>query len=167
MYDKENKKEKIGVTIRQASTKDSAGFLNLVVALANFEHLDPPDQPARKRMVYDIFRKKRAKLLMAHSGKMAVGYALYFYTYSSFLARPTLYLEDIFVLESFRKKGVGKKLFLECVKEAVENGCGRIEFAVLRWNKNAIKFYEKLGAKRLKEWYGYRLTRDKLEALVS
>ena len=154
------------VTIRKGSRKDSARFLKLVQALADFEHLDPPDSKARRRLVEDIFKRNRAKLFIASIGKRAVGYALYFYTYSSFLARPTLYLEDIFVLKEFRKKGIGYSLFLKLVKEARRNGCGRIELAVLTWNKNAIKFYEKLGARRLNEWHSYRLARDRFESLI-
>ena len=98
------------------------------------------------------------------SGKL-VGYALYFYTYSSFLARKTLYLEDIFVLESHRGKGIGRDLFVRCVNEAKKNDCGRMEWAVLTWNKNAIEFYEKLGAKRMDEWYTYRLTKDSIDRI--
>ena len=97
------------------------------------------------------------RLFLAYSGKAPVGYALYFYTYSSFLARPTFYLEDIFVLKEYRHKGVGKQLFLKCVDEAYSNKCGRFEFSVLTWNKNAIRFYESLGARRLDQWYYYRI----------
>lgn len=91
-----------------------------------------------------------------------VGYALYYYSYSSFLARPTLYLEDIFVMESHRKRGIGRGLFLRCVGEARRTGCSRMEWAVLTWNQKAIEFYEKLGAKRLNDWYYYRLSDDAL-----
>lgn len=127
------------------------------MGLANFEHLEPPDTRAKRRIVQDIYSKKLVQLFLAHYGKEPVGYALYFYTYSSFLARPTFYLEDIFVLEEYRHKGIGRQLFLRCVEEAGRRGCGRIEFSVLTWNKNAINFYEKLGARRLDEWYYYRI----------
>lgn len=132
-------------------------------ALGDFEHLESPDKAAGKRMLKDIFDKRRVNLLIAKSGKKPIGYALYFYTYSTFLGKPTLYLEDIFVLEDFRKKGAGKKLFMKCIDEALKKDCGRLEFAVLTWNKNAMKFYEKLGARRMNEWYSYRLTRDAME----
>jgi len=92
-----------------------------------------------------------------------VGYALYFYTYSSFVAKPSLYLEDLFVLEEYRKGGVGFALFRRCVREAISKGCGRMEWAVLAWNEKAIKFYEKLGAKRLSDWYVYRLDERALQ----
>ncbi|MGI0091343.1 MAG: GNAT family N-acetyltransferase [Nitrososphaerales archaeon] len=148
------------VLVCRATRTDSRSFLRLLVSLADFEHLEPPDETAKRTIIKDIFEKKRVRLFLAFVGKKAVGYALYFYTYSTFLAKPTLYLEDIFVLEEFRQRGVGRSLFLKCMEEAVREGCGRLELAVLTWNKNAIRFYEKLGAKRLDEWNYYRLTFD-------
>ncbi|MDA4111487.1 MAG: GNAT family N-acetyltransferase [Thaumarchaeota archaeon] len=154
--------------VRKATRRDSAGFLKLIVDLANFEHLEPPSLAARRRILADLFSKKIVRLFVAVDKKAGhVGYALYFFTYSSFLARPTLYLEDIFVAEDHRKRGIGKALFMECVREAKRNGCGRMEWAVLTWNENAIKFYENLGAKRLDQWYYYRLNSDSLETLSS
>ena len=151
--------------IRKATRKYSRAFLGLLADLAKFEHLDPPDAAGRRRIVNDVFTRKKASVFLAFVGKQPVGYAFYFYTYSTFLAKPTLYLEDIFLTEKLRRKRIGLALFLRCVHEAEKNDCGRLEFAVLTWNKNAIKFYEKLGAKRLKEWYYYRLTRDTIEKL--
>jgi GNAT superfamily N-acetyltransferase len=155
--------------VRYARREDSPGVIDLLVALANFEHLEPPDAASRKRILRDIFSKKIVKLFVAvdNDSKKLVGYALFFFTYSSFLARPTLYLEDIFVLEDFRRQGIGRDLFIRCVREARRHDCGRMEWAVLTWNEKAIKFYEKLGAKRLDEWYFYRLTDDKIEKLSS
>ncbi len=154
------------VSIRKARREDSEGFLKLLVALANFERLPPPTKAARARIVRDIFLRRRANLFVATQGAAQVGYALYFYTYSSFLARPTLYLEDLFVLDSFRGRGIGKSLFMRCVKEAVRESTGRMEWSVLTWNKGAIRFYEGLGAKRMDEWYVYRLTSDQLRKLA-
>lgn len=134
----------------------------MLLALAEFEHLEPPSADGQKRIIADIFEKKRLNLFVAPAQGELVGYALYFYTYSSFLARPTLYLEDLFVLEEHRKKGLGFALFIRCVDEAVKQGCDRMEWAVLGWNRKAIGFYEKLGARRLDEWHFYRLTRDEL-----
>jgi GNAT superfamily N-acetyltransferase len=149
-------------TVRRGRRADSAGFLKLLSALAEFEHLEPPSADGQRRIIADIFEKKRLNLFVATERGELVGYALYFYTYSSFLARPTLYLEDLFVLEEHRKKGLGFALFLKCVDEAVKLDCGRMEWAVLGWNKKAIGFYEKFGARRLDEWHSYRLTRDEL-----
>ena len=145
------------ILIRRGTKADSEGFIKLVLALADFEHLEPPSESGRKRLAAYIFDKKRANLFVAVTGRKHVGYALYFYTYSSFLAKPSLYLEDIFVLKEYRKRGIGFDLFRRCVDEAIEQGCGRMEWAVLTWNKNAIQFYERLGARRLDEWHVYRV----------
>ncbi|MGP8124785.1 MAG: N-acetyltransferase family protein [Nitrososphaerales archaeon] len=149
--------------VRRGRRADSAGFLKLLLALAEFEHLEPPSVDGQRRIISDIFEKKRLSLFVALDRGKLVGYALYFYTYSSFLARPTLYLEDLFVLEEHRNKGLGFALLLRCIDEAVKQDCGRMEWAVLGWNKKAIGFYEKLGAKRLTGWHFYRLTRDELK----
>lgn len=152
-------------TIRRGRPADSAGFLKLLLALANFEHLEPPSADGQRRIIADIFEKKRLNLFVATERGRLVGYALYFYTYSSFLARPTLYLEDLFVLEEHRKKGLGFALFIKCIDEAIRQDCGRMEWAVLGWNKKAISFYERLGARKLDEWHFYRLTRYRLKQI--
>lgn len=150
--------EKAKIEIRRARREDAKDFLKLVTELADYEKLEPPSPEARRRMVRDIFERKRLNLILAFSDDAgAVGYALYFYTYSSFLARPTLYLEDLYVSAEFRGRGVGGGLFDYCVREAEKEGCGRMEWAVLTWNRNAIEFYERRGARRLEEWYYYRL----------
>jgi GNAT superfamily N-acetyltransferase len=151
-----------GVIVRRATRGDVRAVVDLVIGLAKFERLEPPDLNARSRLVRDIFDRKRANVLVAGVGRKLVGYALYFYTYSSFLARPTLYLEDIFVRDDSRRSGVGKALFMRCVKEANLHVCGRIEWAVLTWNRKAMNFYEGLGAKRLDDQYIYRLDGESL-----
>lgn len=133
----------------------------MLAALADFEHLEPPSPEGKRRIIEDIFEKKRVGLLVGLSGKEHVGYALYFYTYSSFLARPTLYIEDLFVLREHRKRGVGLALLRHLAEEASKHECGRMEWSVLDWNRKAIAFYEKLGARRLKEWYVFRLPKAK------
>ena len=151
-----------GIEIRRGTKSDSEQLLRLLVSLAKFEQLDPPTPEARKRIVDDIFSKKRLGLFVAAKGEKLFGYALYFYTYSSFLARPTLYLEDLFVLSRYRRQGVGFALFRRCVDEAMGQGCGRMEWAVLTWNEKALQFYEKLGARRLSDWQTYRLDQKAL-----
>ncbi|HYC11802.1 MAG TPA: GNAT family N-acetyltransferase [Nitrososphaerales archaeon] len=148
------------ISIRRGRRSDTVAFLGLLTALANFEKLEPPDEPSRHRLVEDIFARRRLGLFVATAGADIVGYALYFYSYSSFLARPTLYLEDIFVPEDHRGRGIGSSLFHRCLKEAESSGCGRMEWAVLTWNLGAIGFYEKVGARKLDEWHVYRLTRE-------
>ena len=97
----------------------------------------------------------------------AVGYALYFYTFSTFLARPTLYLEDLFVLPETRGKGFGRELFQRCVREGRKRGCGRMEWAVLDWNEPAIRVYDAIGAEPQNEWIRYRLSGDRLKAFAA
>lgn len=155
------------IVVRKGRRADANEFIGLVLALAKFEHLDPPSKAARRRLVEDVFEKKRINLFVAAEGKRLHGYALYFYTYSSFLAKPSLYLEDLFVLEEQRKRGVGLALFKRCVEEAVTKKCGRMEWAVLTWNEKALRFYEKLGAKRQSEWYTYRLDENSLRKIKS
>ena len=145
------------VKIRRGRTSDSDQFLGLLRSLADFEKLEPPSKDARERILKDVFSDGRINLFVAAEGRRLIGYALYFYSYSSFLAKPTLYLEDLFVLEEHRKRGVGFALFRRCVDEAVTQGCGRMEWSVLAWNEKALRFYERLGARRLSDWYVYRL----------
>jgi len=93
-------------------------------------------------------------------GGKCVSYVIYFFAYSSFLALPTLFLEDIFVLEEYRGQGIGKKMFDNCREIAKRANCGRIDFTVLKWNKPAQEFYEKNEAERM-EWFFYRLVKEK------
>jgi GNAT superfamily N-acetyltransferase len=153
--------------IRRAVKTDRKHILSLIKALAKYEKLKVPSQGAQNRLIRDAFgKRKRFDAYLAFVDNRAVGYAIIFETYSSFLALPTLYLEDIFVLSKFRKLGVGMRLFLRCFSEARRRGCGRMEWVVLDWNKNAIQFYEKLGAKHLKEWLTYRLERKQFYSLI-
>lgn len=158
----------VQTTIRPASSKDSRIFLQLIDALADFEKLKRPSPAGRKRLLRDGFgKRKRFDALLAFVDGTPVGYAIVFETYSSFLALPTLYLEDIFILPEYRRMGVGLNLFLHCVVEAKKRRCGRMEWTVLDWNRNAIRFYEKLGAQHLKEWFPFRLEREQIAALSS
>jgi len=104
--------------------------------------------------------------LICRRGKVPVGFALYYFTYSTFLGRPTLYLEDLFVLPKERGNGAGKALLRELAAIAVRRGCGRMEWTVLDWNTPSIRFYEKLGAKLRKEWVLTRLTGAPLRRLA-
>jgi len=150
------------ISIRRAKKADADQFLGLVRSLALFERLEPPSPAGQTRLLDDVFKVKRIKLFVATEGRKLVGYALYFYSYSSFVAKPTLYLEDLFVLDEYRRRGVGFGLFRRCVDEAISRKCGRMEWAVLTWNEKALKFYEKLGARQLTEWHVYRLDENAL-----
>ena len=103
---------------------------------------------------------------MAERQAQPVGYAIYFFTYSTFLMRPTLYLEDIFVLPAERRHGIGKALMRRLAEVAIQAGCGRMEWQVLDWNQLARRFYHDLGAQRISEWLPYRLTLSQLTALA-
>src|SRR5437879_647530 len=141
------------IDIRPLKKKEMNSLLSLINALADFEKLTRPTPAARKRLRSHAFGKnRRFDAYLAYAGKKAVGYAIIFETYSSFRAMPTLYLEDIFVLPEYRKQGVGWQLFRKCVEDARNRGCGRMEWVVLDWNVNAIRFYKRLGATRLKAW---------------
>ncbi len=154
------------LVIRRGKKSDAPAFLDLLVSLARFEKLEPPTPAARRSILRDVFTLKRAELILAVRDGEAIGYALYFYAYSSFLAKPTLYLEDLFVMSRFRRSGVGTSMFLWCASEARRKGCGRMEWSVLTWNLKALRFYENLGARRLSDWYVYRLDSAGLERLA-
>ncbi|HEY5124099.1 MAG TPA: GNAT family N-acetyltransferase [Ignavibacteria bacterium] len=146
-------------SIRKAIRSDSKEIINLINELAHFEKLTPPGNAASRRLINEAFsRNPRFRILVAEYEKKIIAYAFYFFSYSTFLAKPTLYLEDIYISKNFRSKGLGKSFFTELKKIAKKEKCGRIEWVVLDWNKNAINFYEKLGAKKMKEWIFFRLS---------
>lgn len=154
------------ITIRRAEREDADALLALIVALAEFEHLPPPDVDAQARLVADGFgARPRYEAYLAETGETngPAGYAFVFETYSTFLARPTLYLEDLFVMPQWRGRGLGSALLFHCLGLARERGCGRIEWTCLDWNTPAQAVYEKMGARKMDEWYLYRLTGDALE----
>ena len=139
-------------------------FLYLIDKLAKYEKLIPPNKKAKIQLRKDGLSKKPK--YEAYIGKIDdkyVGYVIFFMTYSSILAKPTLYLEDIFVLKEHRNAGIGQKLFNFIVSKAKERDCGRIEWHVLSWNQLGIKFYEKNNAKQLSNWLLYRLTSDQFD----
>lgn len=148
----------MNIKIRKALKKDSRDIIRLITELADFEKLAPPDEKATGNLIKDIYKKNSPiKVLVAEYGKELIGYAFYFFTYSTFLAKKTLYLEDIYISNSHRGKGIGKIFYNRLLQEAKKNKCGRMEWHVLDWNKNAIGFYEKLGAKEMKEWKYFRV----------
>ena len=147
------------VVIRPARIENGTQFLSLVDALADYEKLKRPTRAARSRLLRDGFgRNKRFDSLLAFVDGEAVGYAIIFETYSSFLAKPTLYLEDLFVLPAHRGNKIGLRLYHRCLREARRRRCGRMEWVVLDWNQPAIRFYEKLGARQLDNWLLYRIS---------
>lgn len=155
------------VHIRKATASDAPALLALIDALAEYEKLDPPDVAAKQRLIKDLRGEhSRFEAYLAELNDRAVAYAIAFETYSSFLALPTLYLEDIFVLPDYRKMKIGVTLFKAMVAEAHRRGCGRMEWSVLDWNQLAIDFYKNMGARHMNEWHLYRLTRTDMERIL-
>jgi GNAT superfamily N-acetyltransferase len=154
------------VIVRPAERSDSEAFLSLLNGLAKYESLDPPDAAGRERLFEDAFGERpRFSVFLAEIDGEPAGYALVFETYSTFLARPKLYLEDLFVDPKFRGHGAGQALIKACAAEAIRRGCVRMQWTVLDWNTSAMKFYENLGAGRLKEWFTYNLEEGQLRDL--
>jgi GNAT superfamily N-acetyltransferase len=145
--------------VRRALPEDAPAIADLVCALADYEKLDRPAPEARERLIRDIFGDRpKLECWVAFVDDSAAGYAFAFETYSSFLALPTMYLEDLFVKPEYRGRKAGLALF-ECVlNEAESRGCGRMEWTVLDWNELAVNFYRKMGARHMREWHHYRIT---------
>jgi GNAT superfamily N-acetyltransferase len=159
--------KQLEILIRPAVSSDGETLLRLIDALADYEKLPKPDIAAQERLLRDAFgERKRIEVFLAEVAGKPVAYAIVFETYSSFLSPPTLYLEDVFVLSEYRGRRVGHHLFVYCVSEAYRRGCGRMEWAVLDWNRLAIDFYERAGARQLKGWLYYRLLRPDMEKVV-
>jgi GNAT superfamily N-acetyltransferase len=155
------------VSVRRLTEQDVPAFLDLIDALADYEKLARPEPEARARLGADaVGDRPRIRVFLAERAERVIGYAVYFETYSTFLARPTLFLEDIFVLADERRSGAGSALMKELAQEAIRLGCGRMEWQVLAWNTPAITFYERCQAKRMDEWYTYRLTADQVADLA-
>jgi GNAT superfamily N-acetyltransferase len=156
--------------LRRAIRADAPALVRLIAALAEFEQLNPPDSAAQERLIQDGFGPRprfEAWLAFVEDQPEPAGYAVFFEMYSTFLARPTLFLEDLFVLPAFRQRGIGTKLLQHCVQLAHERGCGRMEWTCLDWNTKAQRTYQRLGARRLSEWWLYRLDRKVLEGLAA
>ena len=155
------------ISIRPAKPDDVPTVAHLIRALSQYEKLEHEVTMTEDKLRATMFgARPYAEALLAEEEAKPVGFALFFHNYSTFLAQPGLYLEDLYVLESHRGKGIGKSLLVNLAKIAVERNCGRLEWAVLDWNVDAIGFYEKLGAKPNSEWTVYRLTGDSLNELA-
>jgi len=155
------------LSIERVNENNFDVFFDLISELAKFEHLSPPDEAGKERLrTHALQANPYYEAFVARTGNRAVGYIIYYFSYSSFKAKPTLFLEDIFLLEDVRAKGLGKKMFLFCVKKAKEAGCGRMEWSALNWNKNAIRFYESMGAKALSEWTYFRMTEEAINEIL-
>lgn len=147
------------IKIKKAKKGDFDKIVTLIKELAAYEKLDGPDDIAVRRLYKDTFGKKPLlNMLVAKEEKEILGYAIYFHSYSSFLAKRTMFLEDLFITQTRRNSGIGKLFFDRLIEISNDQGCGRVEWAVLDWNIDAIAFYNKIGAKPLSDWMYYRLT---------
>ena len=150
-----------------ATEQDLPVILELIQALAEYEKLSHLVTATREQLRETLFgAKPTAEVLLAHWDRECAGFAVFFATYSTFLARPGLYLEDLYVKPHLRGKGIGLALLKRLAGIATERGCGRLEWEVLDWNEPAIGFYKKLGAEPLEEWTRYRLTGEALASLA-
>jgi GNAT superfamily N-acetyltransferase len=153
--------------IRTTTEADVPIILSLIRELAEYER-EPNAVVATEAGLRDVLfgPNRSAEVLLALENGNAVGFAVYFFNFSTWLGRPGLYLEDLFVRPEVRGKGFGRALLERLAQIAKERGCGRMEWAVLDWNDPAIRFYRKLGAEPMNEWTVFRLTADGIAKLA-
>ncbi|HVH63101.1 MAG TPA: GNAT family N-acetyltransferase [Candidatus Dormibacteraeota bacterium] len=155
------------LSIRSGELADVPLIADLIRGLARFEKLEHEVTMTEEKLTDGLFGERAyAETLIAEDGGTPVGFALFFHNFSTFLAQPGIYLEDLFVVPEQRGRGIGRLLLERLAKLAVDRGCGRLEWAVLDWNTDAIAFYERLGARPNSDWTVYRLTGDALQALA-
>ena len=152
---------------RFATENDCALIQDFIRRLAEYEHMSDQVVATEALLKEWIFEKGKAEVIFALEGEKAVGIALFFHNFSTFLGRAGIYLEDLFVLPEYRGRGYGKGLLKRLAAIAVERGCGRLEWSCLDWNRPSIDFYLSLGATRMDDWTGYRVTGERLAALAA
>jgi GNAT superfamily N-acetyltransferase len=156
------------IRIRTAAPTDAALVLDFIRELATYERLAHQVVASEETVRETLFgARPAAESLIAELGGAPAGFAIFFHNYSTFLSRPGLYLEDLFVKPAFRRRGVGGALFRQVARLAVERRCGRFEWSVLDWNQPAIAFYRSLGAEPLTDWTVFRLTGEALSRVGS
>jgi GNAT superfamily N-acetyltransferase len=158
----------LSFTLRPAAPADTPVILRCIRALAEYERLADQVIGTEERIRETLFGERpAAEVVLAFDGEEPAGFALFFHNYSTFLTRPGVYLEDLFVFPRYRGQGLGKWLLAHLARIAVDRGCGRFEWAVLDWNVDAIRVYEGVGAKPVNDWIIYRLTGDALVRLAN
>jgi GNAT superfamily N-acetyltransferase len=152
--------------LRFAGAEDAPLALEFIRELAEYEHLLDQMQATEDSIRKYVFEEKKAEVIIAEYDGAPAGFALFFYNFSTFLGRPGLYIEDLFVKPPFRGKRLGKLLLTFIAHLAAERNCGRLEWACLDWNEPSIAFYKSQGARPLSEWTSYRVTGEELKALA-
>jgi len=168
-----NKKSKIiqtrikGFEIRHAEKKDVGLIRSLIRDLAEYEKMLDEMVATEELLEKHLFGKKRfVEVVLGYYNDVPAGFALFFHNFSTFVGKPGLYLEDLYVKPEHRGKGLGKALLAYLAKLAVERDCGRYEWCVLNWNEPSLKFYKMLGARVMDEWLIHRVTGDALQKLA-
>ena len=151
--------------IRETSEDDCGLILSFIKEIAEYEKLLEEVVATEETLKESIFNNNRAEVVIVELDGKAVGYALYFYNFSTFNGKSGLYLEDLFIKKEFRGRGIGKEVFKFLGKKAKEEGCKRMEWSCLDWNEPSIKFYKSLGAVAMDEWTVYRLTEKEINKL--
>ncbi|MBE6754508.1 MAG: GNAT family N-acetyltransferase [Ruminococcaceae bacterium] len=151
---------------RCADREDVPLILHFIRELAAYEKLSDEVVATEELLEQWLFDKRRAEVIFALDGEKEVGFALFFHNFSTFLGRAGIYLEDLFVLPEYRGRGYGKGLLRTLAQFAMDEGCGRLEWSCLDWNKPSIDFYLSLGAQPMEDWTVYRLTGETLAALA-
>ncbi|PSB24782.1 GNAT family N-acetyltransferase [Stenomitos frigidus] len=155
------------VMLRSATPDDVSVLFKLIQALAEYERLPDAVTGTPEALREHLFGSRRyAEAILAEVDGQAAGFALFFYNYSTFLTKPGIYLEDLFVLPEYRQRGIGKALLTYLAQRAIAENCGRLEWSVLDWNAPAIAFYEKMGATVLPDWRICRVTGDALTLMA-
>lgn len=157
----------MSVAIRAATAADAACVWKLVRELAAYEKLEPLLTGSAEDLARHAFGPSPVvEILVAETQNRVVGYALFFATFSTFLAKPGIWMEDLYVTPAYRSQGIGKALLFAVAERARDRGCGRLEWSVLDWNAPSIAFYESLGAERMAEWQICRMTPPAIEAML-
>lgn len=158
----------LNVNLRPATPADVATIFKLIQGLADYEKLSDAVVGSPEALESHLFGSRSyVEVILADCDEKTVGFALFFHNYSTFLTKPGIYLEDLFVLPEYRHQGIGKTLIQYLAKLAIERNCGRLEWSVLDWNEPAITFYQRIGADVLPDWRICRVAGESLQSLAS
>jgi GNAT superfamily N-acetyltransferase len=154
------------IVLREAGERDIPLILEFIRGLAEYEHLLDQVSATEDGLAKSLFQDRAAEVLICEYREKPAGFALYFHNFSTFLGKPGIYIEDLFVRPEYRGRGLGRALFARIAAIAEERGCGRLEWSCLDWNEPSIKFYQSRGGRPLDDWTTYRITGDALKKLA-